>query len=133
MTKHSDAIDRICRDLQLPPGDAFTQDWAYEIPNQFRTPAHFSRYLRAYSTPGYGEPEKLQLMELMLDVANDFHGAEGQAAWKSLEALIRLQPALHRDQVAYWSVFDTELEDAFRITSLVRELWADLYGAFPEE
>lgn len=43
------ALERICADLGLPRGDAWTQDWAYELGEQYRTEAYVGKYLAAYS------------------------------------------------------------------------------------
>jgi hypothetical protein len=121
---------RVAADLQLPEGDEYTQDWAYELPGEFRTSEHLARYVAAYENPAYGDEERLVLMELMLNVANDIFekgGIAGPAAWKQVEAVIKRHAALHRDQVEYWTVPEDELDDAFAITPLARALWSELY------
>jgi hypothetical protein len=119
------AIKRICRDLGLPTGDSYTQDWAYELPEEFRSYESFSKYLAAYGTPGYGDAEKRLLMQLMLDVTNDLllrDEAIGYQAWNGLVDLLRAEPELHKDQLEYWALPGEPLEDAFRLTPLVRLL-----------
>lgn len=123
------AIERICRDLGLPTGDSYTQDWAYELSEEFRSSEFLSRYVKAYSTPGYGDAEKRLLMQLMLDVTNDLlqrDEAVGRQAWESLVNLLRVNRELHRDQVEYWALPGEPLEDAFRLTPLVRVLQEQL-------
>ncbi|AKT43559.1 hypothetical protein [Chondromyces crocatus] len=126
------AIRRLCADLGLPEGGPYTQDWAYELPEEFRSEAHFYRYVDAYQNAAYGDLERQVLVELTLDVVNDLmqrDGGTGEAAWSTLATVIRRHPGLHRDQVEYWASFDADLEDAFTLTPLVRELWNELYGA----
>jgi hypothetical protein len=65
------SIRRICSDLGLPEGDSYVQDWAYELPEEFRDEISFYRYLDAYANPTYGDSERRVLMQLALDVAND--------------------------------------------------------------
>lgn len=31
------AINVLCKDLKLPKGDLYTQDWVYELPEEYRT------------------------------------------------------------------------------------------------
>lgn len=121
----ADTIERICRDLGLPTGHPYIQDWAYELPEEFRSHEFFSRYARAYSTPDYGDAEKRLLMQLMLDVTNDLLQSDepvGHQAWDSLVELLRAEPELHRDQLEYWALPGEPLEDTFRLTPLVRIL-----------
>src|SRR3954463_6679546 len=40
-----EAIARVCQGLGLPLGDSFSQDWAYELPEEFRTREFSERYL----------------------------------------------------------------------------------------
>jgi len=121
----ANTIERICRDLSLPIGRPHTQDWAYELPEEFRTYEFFFKYLVAYSTPGYGDAEKRLLMELMLDVTNDLLQRDkvlGYQAWNSLLDSLTAESELHRDQLEYWALPGEPLEDAFRLTPLVRLL-----------
>jgi len=117
------AIARICQDLGLPAGDAFSQDWAHELPEEFRTKDFFERYLRTYSTPGYGHAEKRVLMQLLLDVANDLlertEGLENEA-WERLAALLRADGKLHWELIEHWALIGEPLEDAFPLTPKVR-------------
>lgn len=121
----ADTIERICRDLGLPSGDSYTQDWIYELPEEFRTLESFDKYVSAYSTPGYGDAEKRLLMQLMFDVANDLLGndqATGRQSWNKLLPLLRDDSELHRELVEYWASPGEPLEDAFRLTPFVRAL-----------
>lgn len=65
------SIERICRDLDLPCGDEFTQDWTYELPEEFRTEEYLNKYILTYSNDNYSESERDLLMQLILDVTND--------------------------------------------------------------
>jgi hypothetical protein len=128
---NKDALRRICADLGLPSGDAYTQDWAYELKEDYRNEAAFDRYLAAYSTASYGDAERLLLVQLTLDIANDLLGQNatvGRNAWNRLVKVLRENPALHRDQVEYWALLGEPIEDAFALTPLARELWDELYA-----
>jgi hypothetical protein len=117
------AIARVCQDLGLPVGDSFSQDWAYELPEEFRIREFFERYLVAYSTPGYGPAEKRVLMQLILDVANDLlEGNEGleDEAWEKVVALLQADRKLHWDLIEHWALMGEPLENVFRLTPKMR-------------
>jgi hypothetical protein len=118
-----EAIARVCQGLGLPAGDSFSQDWAYELPEEFRTREFFERYLRAYSTPGYGPAEKHVLMQLILDVANDLlegeEGLEG-GAWEKVVELLQADRQLHWDLIEHWTLVGEPPENVFRLTSRIR-------------
>jgi hypothetical protein len=116
-------IERICRDLQLPIGDSYTQDWIYELPARYREAEFLPSYVAAYSNSEYGEKEKRLLMHLMLDITNELFEADdvaGKRAWESVAKLLRENRALHRDQIDYWAMPGKPLEEAFSLTPLVR-------------
>lgn len=119
------AVERICGDLRLPIGDSFTQDWIYELPQQYRNMEFLAKYAAAYSNPEYGDNERLLLMQLMLDVTNELLEAdavEGKRAWESVATILRGNPQFHREQIEYWAMPGMPLEEAFSVTPLVRLL-----------
>jgi hypothetical protein len=124
-------IARVCQDLGLPAGDAYSQEWAYELPEEFRTREFFERYLMAYSKPGYGPAEKSALMHLILDVANDLlernEGLEDED-WERVAAHLQADHKLHLKLIEHWALIGEPLEDVFHLTSkmrAVRERLAD--------
>jgi hypothetical protein len=125
------AIAKICQDVGLPSGDAYTQDWAYELPEKFRTREFFKKYVLAYSTPGYGPDEKQVLMELLLDVANDLldrnEGLEDDL-WEKVRAHLTADRESHRDLIEKWSRVEEPLEDAFPLTPRMRAVREELVG-----
>jgi hypothetical protein len=119
------SIRKLCADLGLPPGDQFTQDWVYELPEQFRTYDFFCNYVRAYQRSGYGDVDKRLLAELMLDIVNDLVAAGDprvKTAWNSLREILVANKDLHRDQIEYWALRGEPLEDAFQLSPLARQL-----------
>ncbi|HTN89449.1 MAG TPA: hypothetical protein VL242_37490 [Sorangium sp.] len=119
-----ESIRRVCSDLGLPEGNSYTQDWAYELPEEFRTEVVFYKYIDAYDNPTYGDPERHLLMDLLLDIANDLLQQDenvGEKAWYALANILHMRPDLHRNQIEYWAVAGEDLEDAFALTPLVRE------------
>lgn len=121
----ADAIKRLCIDLGLPAGDAFTQDWEYELPEEFRSAAWLQRFLVAYERAEYGPAEKQVIMTLLLDCLNDGIAA-GDASierlWDRVAPLLSADLALHSSLVEHWSLPGEPLEDAFAITPRVRSL-----------
>ncbi len=117
------AIAKICQDVGLPPGNAYTQDWVYELPEEFRTSEFLEKYVPAYSRPGYGPDEKQVLMELILDVANDLLSRSeepGVDVWRKVEALLEEDHEIHRPLIEKWSRVEEALEDAFPLTPRMR-------------
>ncbi len=119
------ALKRICADLGLPPGDAYTQDWAYELGEEYRTEAWVYKCLDAYQNRGYGSSERCLLVEVVLDIVNDLLQQDesvGRKAWARAVEVIQRDFSMHRAQVEYWAVVGEALEDAFVLTPLAREL-----------
>jgi hypothetical protein len=126
------AIDRLCRDLGVPPGDAYIQDWAFEMPADYRSEAWFNRYLEAFQRADYGWWEREELLDLIFDIVEqalrEDRGA-GQLFWH--RALTATGPYLmdHRERIEYWACLDyaiEELGNAFALTPFVRQLLGDL-------
>jgi hypothetical protein len=125
------AIARICRDLDLPMGDAYAQDWVYELPEEYRTESFLALYLDAYATQEYGGAERQVLMQLMFDITNDLLGQDEEAArraWDDIGEYVRRDAALHRDLLDHWVLAGEPLEDAFRLTPMARRLHDEVYG-----
>ena len=101
------ALERICADLGLPQGDAYTQDWAYELGEEYRTESYLYKYLAAYGNPGYGTSERQLLVQLILDVVNDLLQKDesmGRRVWTRTVEVIRGNFSMHREQIEYWAV-----------------------------
>jgi hypothetical protein len=125
-----DTIRKLCLELGLPEGDLYVQNWARELPDEFRSGRFFVKYAEFYERPDCGVGEKRLLMQLMLDVANDLFqqdSALGNSAWERIVRLLHVAPELHRDQVEYWTLPDESPDDVFEITPLARKLWASMY------
>jgi hypothetical protein len=126
-----DAIARLCADLRLPSGGAYTQDWAYELPEQYRGAADLERYVDAYASGSYTEGEREVLLDLILDVTNDLLGSDrpvAAAAWDRVVSNLTAQGPAHRELLEYWACVGSELEDAFAVTPLVRGFLSQVWG-----
>lgn len=117
------AIEHICRDLGLPYGDEFTQDWIYELPEEFRTEEWLNKYISFYSNDNYSESERDLLMQLILDVTNDLLSmgmdADDEVIVKAL-SLLSKNHQRHIQLIEYWALDGEELEDCFALTDKVR-------------
>jgi len=127
MTTYQRALEALCNDLALPKGDEYTQDWAHELPETYRTAEWFDAYLSAIDEHRYGPEGQRILLSLVLDVANDLAG-DGELStsqWKRVERELLRVPGEHAELVDYWAVPGEPLEDCFAITPLIRRLVAE--------
>ncbi|AWH21213.1 hypothetical protein [Stenotrophomonas sp. ZAC14D2_NAIMI4_6] len=121
------AIERLSRDLGLPPADSHSQDWAYELPDPYRTDAWLDRYLAAYHDSGYPPDVRHALMTLALDVSNDLLGAGARPDDRSIAAVLA---ALSQDRhehhalIEYWALEGEPFDDCFALTPEVRKIKA---------
>lgn len=125
------AIERICKDLGLPKGGSFTQDWALELPEKYRTKEWLDKYIVVYSSNNYSELEKSTLMELMLDVANDIISQNIDCDDESITNVLNLLLNNHQSHlqlIDYWSLDEEPLEDCFALTQKIREIKNKLYN-----
>ncbi|HCP9057520.1 TPA: hypothetical protein OF605_004909 [Escherichia coli] len=118
-------IDKICSELGVPVSDKFTQDWAYELPEKYRTKEWLSKYIAAYLNNGYSQKGKNELMTLALDVCNDLLSSgvppSDKVIVKALNTLLDNYKN-HIDLINYWALDDESLEDIFALTPEIREL-----------
>lgn len=118
-------LNKICSDLGLPEGDEFTQDWAYELSDEFRTKEWLGKYISAYLNNNYSSDGKNELMTLSLDVSNDLLSSGVSSTdgviIKVLNVLFENHQN-HMDLINYWSLDDEPIEDCFALTSKIREL-----------
>ena len=120
---------RLSSDLGLPAPGPYSQDWVYEIPEAFRASTYFDRYLTAYEDVSYGSTEKHLLMQLMLDIVNDFIGRDSNAfaeAWGPLRALLKRDHASHAELIQHWALPGDPIDSAFALTPFIRDLQAEL-------
>jgi len=118
-----EAIEKICNDLSLPKGDAFTQDWIYELPEEHRTFDSFKKYFEAYVFNSYELDEKKLLFNLMMDVTNDMlemDEEKGDLSWLALSYILARDKGQFTEELDYWANEDEPIDSSFAITSRVR-------------
>ncbi|MGJ3353136.1 hypothetical protein [Providencia sp. Je.9.19] len=105
-------------------GDAYIQDWAYELPESYRTKEWLKKYINAYSNGKYNASEKNELMELMLDIVNDLLVQDGKKDDLVIKVLSLLSNnyQIHLQLIEHWSLDNEPLEDCFELTLEIREI-----------
>jgi hypothetical protein len=122
------AIDSLAKRFSLP-NEPYMQDWEYEVADSMRLP----EFLQALEREPFTDDERFTLSETVMEcfehLAAMGQEVEHSDGWKRFVALLRGRPELHARTLCYWSALDSELPDAFRLSSLVRKLWAELEPA----
>ncbi|NUE95150.1 hypothetical protein GYW75_01915 [Gilliamella sp. ESL0232] len=118
-------IKKLCDDLNLPYGDRFTQDWAYDLPDQYRTKYWLNKYIFAYLYNGYSSIEKKELMILSLDVCNDLISSGLNPNDKVIQKVLNIlfnNYKNYEDLINYWALDSAPLTDCFTLTPIIRKL-----------
>jgi hypothetical protein len=109
------------------------QDWEYEIASQ----ARLAEFLQALEREEWSDDERFTLSETVMACFEDRAQAGCQLheseEWKRFVALLRTRPRLHARTLCYWSALDASMEEAWRVSPLVRPLWAELEPTLDEE
>jgi|GEM_PF-836788 len=124
---YKDAVAKISLDLGIPGLSTYTQDWASELPEEYRTPAWIERYLATCARSDYGVQEKQALMDLVLNCINDMVEVGDEAVdrlWAETEGALRDAAAIYRDVVEDWAEEEDGLDGEQPIASRLRRLRA---------
>lgn len=120
-------IKIICDDLDIPEGDKFTQDWEYELPEEYRTFPYFKKYFQAYIFNNYQIEVKQILINLMIDICNDYmenNIIESHSSLNGLNYIIQIDYPDLKEIISYWANENEPLEDSFAISQFMREVIA---------
>ena len=123
-----EAIDKLAEKLNLP--DNLTmQDWSYTAGN----PNDIEKYISHYDETT-DEDEKFVLMELIIQATEDQEKQKSFTKyWDRVKPVLEKDFNIHEYTIHYWSCFDNEdEEDCWKITPLMRQLWADRINRSPE-
>lgn len=123
MTEYLKALKKIQLRFNLPPGDLYTQDWVYELPDDYRTDSHFKDYLAAVDSLESPQERNI-LMSLLMDIAND-RASEAtltDSDWALLAGQFKSDSEDDLDLLRYWACAEDQIEDAFPISDRVRRL-----------
>ena len=123
-----EAIDKLAEKLNLP-NNLTMQDWSYTAGN----PNDIEKYIYHYDETT-DEDEKFVLMELIIQATED---QEKQKLftkyWNRVKFILEKDFNIHEYTIHYWSCFDNEdEEDCWKITPLMRQLWADRINRSPK-
>ncbi|QXH45335.1 hypothetical protein KSS93_21005 [Pseudomonas xanthosomatis] len=124
-------VRKIGRDLGLPLGDEYTQDWAYELSEEYRTKEWLERYIAAYLSGDYSPQGQRELMTLALDICNDLLSSGTSHADETLVKVLNAlfdNAQVHSELIAHWALEGEPLEDCFALTPEVRRRKAQRVG-----
>jgi hypothetical protein len=119
-----EALDSLVARFSLPPPGPFTQDWEWE----FADPSRLEELLFILEREVLTDDERFMLSQMVMecfDRIDTKSAVDDGDQWKRFVALLRLRPALHAYALYYWSCWDSDLDDAFHISRLVRPLWTE--------
>lgn len=111
---------KLIRDLDLNPGDEYTQDWTCEAADYRKLEMFLSYFEEIFLK----SEEKRALIELILDSYEsyvkifDFNLKYS----KKIKQILKKEYDLFKDIIQYWSCEGEELENSFLITPLVRSV-----------
>jgi hypothetical protein len=116
-----EAIDKLSKKLNLRHED-WMQDWPIEVV----VFSDIEKYLACYETLT-DEDEKFVLMEAIIDATENQKTEDSFIAYCCrVKQLLQKDFGIHEYTIHYWSCFETDsLEDCWRITPLMRQLWYD--------
>ena len=100
------------------------QDWDLITSDYGR----ISDFLKIYQTELKDDDDKFTLMQLIISSFDDgISNANSKELknWKVCKTILLKECYLHYSTIKYWSLLDTEIEDTFSITPLMREIWKD--------
>ncbi len=113
------SIENLAETFDLP-NDNSMQDWAYEVANPVRT----EEFIEALSLYENDPDTQFTLMDIILQSLEESQiELEGKAIWFSTSKQLTENFELHAHQIWYWSAFNADLKDAWRISPLIRKIW----------
>jgi len=118
-----EAIKSICDKYDLAPPEQFSQDWEHEASDPKKLPA----VLRGYEQNDLDNEEKFALGAFILTSFDEAYtqGIEPEDAWEKISNFLKKDRLIHQHSIHYWCSWDhseDEIDDAFAITPLMREL-----------
>ena len=124
MATYQDAIKKITVNLDLKGCDNHSQDWEYEAAD----PNRIEDFLKYYVNNKLDTIEKRILVKLLLESYNDYVGEKGFSLdyTEKIKKIIKEDRELCGDIIHDWICEGEELEDAFYITPVIREIAKDI-------
>lgn len=115
------AIDELSEELNIPHNSSM-QDWSYTEGNPDDIEKYISHY---YLTTD--DDKKFVLMEIIIQATEDQNTEELFIKYcETIKPILEANFKLHEFTIHYWACFDNEnIDDCWRIATLMRQLWAD--------
>ena len=114
-------IEQLSRKLSLPYM-GFEQDWDVELADKNR----IDEFISYYNENDLSAEMKYATMSILLASYDDFLNDKEldiDYRWYEIEIILKSEKGIFRDLIEHWAV-DSEIENIFRITTLIREIKA---------
>ncbi|MEP3655931.1 MAG: hypothetical protein ABJO36_13640 [Litorimonas sp.] len=113
-----ESIEILAGIFSLPSHDSM-QDWAYEVAD----PKRLDEFFQALKLQENSDVQ-FTLMDIILQCLeeSDVDLLNSELAGE-ISKYLKENFSTHIYQVWYWSAFDSEMKDCFRISPLIREVW----------
>ncbi len=117
------AIDELVAKYNYPYAN-WMQDWPYEIADHKEIENYFLHYDEQTD-----DDKKISLMEMLIQSLTDVENeTDFNKKWIRLKKLILKDFKIHEYTVFYWSCFDLNLNNCWKITPNIRELWKEIHN-----
>ena len=121
MILRKEIIEQLSRKLSLPYM-GFEQDWDVELADKNR----IDEFISYYNENDLSAEMKYATMSILLASYDDFLNDKEldiDYRWYEIEIILKSEKGIFRDLIEHWAV-DSEIENMFRITPLIREIKA---------
>lgn len=121
MILRKEIIEQLSRKLSLPYM-GFEQDWDVELADKNR----IDDFISYYNENDLSAEMKYATMSILLASYDDFLNdkeLDVDYRWYEIEIILKSEKGIFRDLIEHWAV-DSEIENMFRITPLIREIKA---------
>ncbi|MCE1169519.1 MAG: hypothetical protein LWX70_15640 [Sphingobacteriia bacterium] len=121
MILRKEIIEQLSRKLSLPYM-GFEQDWDVELADKNR----IDEFISCYNENDLSAEMKYATMSILLASYDDFLNDKEldiDYRWYEIEIILKSEKGIFRDLIEHWAV-DSEIENIFRITPLIREIKA---------
>lgn len=121
MILRKEIIEQLSRKLSLPYM-GFEQDWDVELADKNR----IDEFISYYNENDLSAEMKYATMSILLASYDDFLNDKEldiDYRWYEIEIILKSEKGIFRDLIEHWAV-DSEIENIFRITPLIREIKA---------
>ena len=98
------------------------QDWPYEIADPKEIENYFQHYVEQTD-----DDKKFILMEMLIQALTDIENKNSfNRKWKLLKEMIIKDFKIHEYTIFYWSCFDQNLNDCWKISHYMRDLLKEI-------